>query len=312
MSANFSRRSLLQRGTGAVALAGLNAGVARGEGRSDTLRYVTPGVVNTLDPVMLGGTPEASALGTYTYDRLLRFGQSRTHEGASTFDFGQIEGELADRYEVSPDGRTVIVHLRPGAAWHDGAPVTAEDVKWSLDRAVSANTMAKAQLASGSLQDPEQFSIVGPRSVQIRLERPDRLAVPNLATNYAPMVNSQLARRHASDDDPWATAWLKENTAGGGAFIVQAISPGASVTLLRNDKWAGRRAPRIPACDRSDRARGGHAQYAGRARRRRRRDRATGGAASLIAVQRRRHCGLDAHAHRLRCADLQHRVAAVR
>jgi peptide/nickel transport system substrate-binding protein len=240
---NLSRRFLLSAGTAALAY---EIAPARAQSRAETLRYVTAGVVNTLDPVMLGATPEATALSTCTYDRLLRFGRVPAGAGTYVFDFGKIEGELAESHEVSADGLTITLHLRPDAVWHDGAPVTAEDVKWSLDRAVSAQTMSKAQVATGSLTSPDQFAIVDARTVTIRLARPDRLAVPNLATNYLPMFNSKLARAHATAEDPWATTWLKDNTAGGGAYTIVSQVSGKQVTLARNEKWINGPKPAFP------------------------------------------------------------------
>ncbi|TNC07301.1 ABC transporter substrate-binding protein [Methylobacterium terricola] len=211
---------------------------ALAQSRAETLRYVTGGVVNTLDPVMLGGTPEATALSTSTYDRLLRFGRKPAGNGTFVFDYDRIEGELAERYDVSPDGLTITLHLRPTATWQDGSPVTADDVKWSLDRAVSAPSMSKAQVGTGSLTSPDQFRRVDDHTVQIRLERADRLALPNLATTYLPMYNSKLAKQHATAEDPWAGAWLKDHTASGGAYRVQSFEPGKQVVLVRNDRWA--------------------------------------------------------------------------
>jgi peptide/nickel transport system substrate-binding protein len=46
---------------------------------------------------------------------------------------GELEGRLAERWEHSPDYRTWTVHLRQGIRWHDGVPVTAHDVKFTLD-----------------------------------------------------------------------------------------------------------------------------------------------------------------------------------
>ncbi len=241
---NLSRRDLLLGATGTAALAA-SPGSARAQSRAETLRYVTPGVVNTLDPVTLGGTPEATALSTCTYDRLLRFAKKPAGNGTSVFDFDHIEGELAQSYDVSADGLTITLHVRPNVAWHDGSPVAAEDVKWSFDRAVSAPTMSKAQLSTGSLTSPEQMTVAGPMTVQIKLAQPDRLAVPNLATTYAPMFNSALAKQHATAEDPWATAWLKENTAGSGAYTVQSFASGKQVTLVRNEKWANGTLPQF-------------------------------------------------------------------
>ena len=239
-----TRRHLMLTAAALTALAGSGT-PASAQSRAETLRYVTGSVVNTLDPVMLGGTPEATALSSSTYDRLLRFDKKPVGDGTFVFDYDHIKGELAEGYELAPDGLTIKLHLRPNALWHDGSPVTADDVKWSFDRAVSAQTMSKAQVATGSLTSPDQMTIVDPHTVQIKLERADRLAVPNLATTYLPMFNSTLAKQHATAEDPWATAWLKDNTAGGGAYTVLNFVPGTQVTLQRNEKWTNGTLPRF-------------------------------------------------------------------
>jgi peptide/nickel transport system substrate-binding protein len=170
------------------------------------------------------------------YDRLVAFGRKETADGW-VFDQDHIHGELAQSYDTSADGLKFTFHLRPDATWHDGSPVTAEDVKWSLDRAVSAKSLAPPQMATGSLTRPEQFRIAGPLTVEVVLDKPDRLALGNLCTPYAIMVNSKLAKQHATADDPWAQAWLKENTAAGGAYMVESLRPGEQVVLRRNEKW---------------------------------------------------------------------------
>lgn len=46
---------------------------------------------------------------------------------------GEARPRLAERWEHSPDYREWTIHLRPGARWHDGAPVTAHDIKFTMD-----------------------------------------------------------------------------------------------------------------------------------------------------------------------------------
>ena len=113
------------------------------------------------------------------------------------FDRTKIRGELAESYEVSPDGLKITFKLRD-AKWHDGTPVTADDVKWSLDRAVSAKSLSKGQLGTGSLTTPDQFVVVDARTMTVTLPKPDRLALSNLATPLAPIFNSKLAKQHAT------------------------------------------------------------------------------------------------------------------
>ncbi|WP_248313388.1 ABC transporter substrate-binding protein [Bosea sp. F3-2] len=170
------------------------------------------------------------------YDRLASFGKKDV-PGGSVFDMDTIRGELAEKIDRSADGLTYTFHIRQGATWHDGTPVEAEDIKWSLDRAVSAASNSKAQMNNGSMTSPDQFKVVGERQVEIKTERPDRLTLATFCVPYIPMFNSKLAKQHATSDDPWAINWLKENTAGGGAYVVESNRPGQQVVLRRNEKW---------------------------------------------------------------------------
>jgi peptide/nickel transport system substrate-binding protein len=53
------------------------------------------------------------------------------------------------------------------------------------------------------------------------------------------MINSKLAMKNATVEDPWAQEWMKTNTAASGAYIVESHKPGESTVLRRNEKWLG-------------------------------------------------------------------------
>jgi peptide/nickel transport system substrate-binding protein len=238
-------RAYPQLVAGALVLTVGFAAPAFAQSRAETLRYVTGASVNTLDPTMPGTTREAFAVSLATYDRLVAFGRKKLGDNW-VFDLDTVRGELAKSYEVSPDGLTVTFHLRPDAKFQDGTPVTADDVKWSLDRAVSAKSLAAPQLLTGSLTSPDQFKVIDPLTFVMTLPKPDRLALPNLATVYPVIFNAKVAKSHATDQDPWAQEWLKANTAGGGAYTVETFRPGEQVALRRNEAWTGG-APDKPA-----------------------------------------------------------------
>src|SRR6266850_2765377 len=214
----------------------LAAGSVQAQTRSETLRYVTGASVNTLDPNIPGSTREAFAVSLSTYDRLVSFGRKQLN-GKWVFDLGKITGELAESYEVSPDGLKMTFRLRKDAKFQDGTPVTAEDVKWSLDRVVTAPVLGKAQLLTGSMTSADQFKVIDHLTFEVTLPKPDKLALPNLATVYPIIINSKVAKEHATADDPWATAWLKENTAGSGAYKIETFKPGEQVIMARNEAW---------------------------------------------------------------------------
>jgi peptide/nickel transport system substrate-binding protein len=223
----------------------LLASAAHAQSRAETLRYITGASINTLEPNVPGSTREAFALSLSTYDRLVSFGRKQLN-GKWVFDLDTITGELAESYSVSPDGLKITLKLRPDAKFHDGSPVTAEDVKWSLDRCVSAPVLGKAQLLTGSMTSADQFKVIDPLTIEVTLPRPDKLALPNLATVYPLIINSKLAKAHATPDDPWAINWLKENEAGSGAYIVETFKPGEQVVVKRNEAW-NRGSPDKPA-----------------------------------------------------------------
>src|SRR5580658_6485007 len=214
----------------------LAAGSAQAQTRAETLRYVTGASVNTLDPNIPGSTRESFAVSLSTYDRLVSFGRKQLN-GKWVFDLDKITGELAETYDVSPDGLKIVFHLRKDAKFQDGTPVTAEDVKWSLDRAVTAPVLGKAQLLTGSMTSADQFKVIDPLTVEVTLPKPDKLALPNLATVYPIIINAKVAKANATADDPWAIAWLKEHTAGSGAYIIESFKPGEQVIMKRSEAW---------------------------------------------------------------------------
>jgi peptide/nickel transport system substrate-binding protein len=232
-----NRRQVLQGISGAALLAGAPS-LAHAQTRAETLRYVTGNTVNTLDTTAPGATRESFGLSMSVYDRLFAFERKQVGDHY-TFDAKTIRGELAKGYEISPDHLKITILLRPDATWHDGSPVTAEDIKWSLDRTVSAKSLAPPQMSTGSITSPDQFRIVDAHTIELSLPKPDRLALANLCVPYAIMVNSKLAKQHATADDPWAMDWMKTNTAASGAYMVESYHPGESVILRRNEAWKG-------------------------------------------------------------------------
>ncbi|NIK47290.1 ABC transporter substrate-binding protein [Variibacter gotjawalensis] len=212
------------------------AAPALAQTRAETLRHVTGAAINTLDPTMPGSTREAFGLSLLTYDRLVSMGRKQLN-GKWVFDLDAIKPELAERYEVSPDGLKITFYLRKDAKFHDGTPVTTDDVKWSLDRAVTANSLAKAQLLTGSLTSADQFKVIDAHTLEVTLPKPDKLALPNLATVYPIIFNSKAAKAKATAEDPWAQAWLKENTAGSGAYTIESFKPGETTIVRRNEAW---------------------------------------------------------------------------
>lgn len=54
----------------------------------------------------------------------------------------EVVPDLAESWDISGEGRVYTFRIRPDATFHDGKPVTAEDVRWSLERATNPLTQA--------------------------------------------------------------------------------------------------------------------------------------------------------------------------
>jgi peptide/nickel transport system substrate-binding protein len=235
----MKRRDVL--GTGIMAipagyLAMRGIGPAFAQSRAETLRVLSDGVPNTFDPAGAGANRDANGFSWNVYARLLRFSRYPVAGEIYHYDYYTLEGEVAERWEVSPDGTSITFHIRRDATFHDGTPITAEDVKWSLDRVVSMPASAR-QMSTGSMTSPDQFVIVDDHTVRVDFEQEDRFALPNLAITFPAIINAKVARRHASDADPWAAEWLKENVAGSGAYMLESFTAGQQIAFARHDGW---------------------------------------------------------------------------
>jgi peptide/nickel transport system substrate-binding protein len=242
----MKRRDFL-KGTTAVA-AGAAAEVFGGsdafaQGAADTLVYVREYGPNSFDVQSAIVNRAVYELSWNTYDRLITFGVKKDENGSDMYAKGKFEPELALEWDVG--AKSATFKLRPDAAFSDGKPVTAQDVKWSFDRMAHMTGPAKTSLDFLSLSNADHFVEVDDHTFRIDYDRLDKQLLPILACPLAPIMNSQLAKKHATANDPWAQAWLKSNMAGGGAFTVTSSLGQQEVVFVRNDKWKSGPVPRV-------------------------------------------------------------------
>ena len=235
----MQRRDLLTLATasGVLGVSSLKDAVA--QSRAATLLVLVEAGPNSLDLHAPGANRPTQALVWTTYDRLMGFGNTRASEGHDIYDYSNLTPELAESWVMAPDGMSVVFTLREGATFHSGNPVTAEDVKWSLDRAVTLPGFPKNQMASGSLLEPRQFEVLDARRIRVTYLNPDKLLMPNLTNAIPNIFDSKLVKERATAADPWGVEFTRANNAGGGAFRVAAWRPGQETILERFRDWKG-------------------------------------------------------------------------
>lgn len=221
-----------------LTLAGLLAcAPASAQTRAETLVVVSEEGPATLDIHGATANVPTHEVSWNIYDRLISHARIQQPDGSYAYDYTKFVPELAESWELAPDNSTVTFHLRKDATFHDGRPVTARDVKWSLDRAIAAGGFPAIQMGASQMISPDQFVVLDDHTIRIDFPKPNKLVLANLAVPVAQVVNSELAKQHATAADPWAMEWVGNNDAGGGAYMVERWKPGSEIAFKRFDAW---------------------------------------------------------------------------
>ncbi len=143
----------------------------------------------------------------------------------------KLEGELAESWEVSPDGKRITFHLRKGVTWHDGKPFTSEDVLFTYQRMIDSNT------PTAYAEDFRQVT---------RAEAPDpHTFVVEYGKPFAPALASwgmHMLPKHLLEEYPdISRSPLNKNPVGTGPFRFLEWKTGAKTVFEANaDYFEGR------------------------------------------------------------------------
>ncbi|RTL63232.1 MAG: ABC transporter substrate-binding protein [Hyphomicrobiales bacterium] len=216
---------------------------AKAQDRKETLLVVSESGPNNIDIHGRGTNVPGYEVSWNCYDRLISHEMKTLPNGVEYYDRDKFKMELAEDMNVGD--MSVTFKLRKDAKFQDGTPITAKDVKWSLDRSVTVGGFPTFQMAAGSLEKAEQFVVVDDSTVRVDFLRKDRLTIPDLAVIVPCVLNSELVKKNATAEDPWGLEYTKQNTAGSGAYKVTKWTPGSEVIMERNEAWALGPKPKI-------------------------------------------------------------------
>ena len=187
-----------------------------GGGGSDALTVAAETEPDCLDPQM-------SAL-----DATANIDRSIFDSLVSMTPDGGFHPWLAERWDVSKDGRAYTFHLRSGVRFHDGTAFDAAAVKATLDHAVAPRT--KSRYAATLIHSFRTARVVDARTVKVGLVRPDAAFLQALSTPY---LGVQSARSLGGDP-----AGLCTRPVGTGPFKFAGWARNKSIALTRNTGYA--------------------------------------------------------------------------
>ena len=144
------------------------------------------------------------------------------------YNYPKVIGDVATEWKVSPDGLTYTFKLRPGIKFHDGSPLTADDVKATYDKIVfpPEGTRSVRKLhytAVSAIEAPD------PSTVVFKLKHPSASLLDNLASPWNVIYPKALL-----DKDP---NHFMKNVMGSGPFKFKGYTRGSTFEGVRNPDY---------------------------------------------------------------------------
>jgi peptide/nickel transport system substrate-binding protein len=156
-------------------------------------------------------------------------------------NYETVEPSLATAWERLEDGKRIRFELRDDVKFFDGSPLTAEDVKFSLDRLL--NVKDQPAVYASNLEGTE---IVDQHTVDLLIKDPNKPIMINLAAPAFAIYSKAMTEANGGVSGPeaetqdTATQWLNQNSAGSGPYHMVAWERNAQIVLQKNPHyWQG-------------------------------------------------------------------------
>ncbi len=208
---------------GAALIAGVAALAASPASAKNTIRWASQGDALTSDPHAANESPTHSA-SRKLYDVLYYNDKDMKNTPWLATGFKLV------------DPRTWEFSLRKGVKFHDGSDFTSEDVKFSIERALSPTSDLK-----GDISSIKEVKIIGPHTVQIITKEPNPILTNQLTNVF--MMSKAWCEKHKVTQ-PQNRAGKEETYAvrhamGTGPFKLKLREPDVKTVLVKNENWWG-------------------------------------------------------------------------
>jgi peptide/nickel transport system substrate-binding protein len=175
------------------------------------------GEVSVLNPILSTDTASSAVEGT------IFSGMTKINEKL------EVIPDLAASWEVSDDGKIWVFHLRKDVRWHDGKPLTAEDVVFTYNAILNpkVNSVRRSDYIING--DPIKFKVLDKQTVQAILPQP-----------FAPFLvrsGMSIIPKHILEGKDINTADFNRNPVGTGPFKFKEWVTGDHVSVVRNPDY---------------------------------------------------------------------------
>src|SRR5262245_7930550 len=142
--------------------------------------------------------------------------------------YPEVEGDLAKSWTISEDGKTYTFEIFPNVKFHDGSPLTSEDIKASFDRYRKPPT-GVVSFRKPSFADIEAIETPSPTTVVFKL----KAANPAMLLNLAGPNGCIYSAKKLAEDPRFPTTQVL----GSGPFKLKEYVKGSHIEGVRNESY---------------------------------------------------------------------------
>lgn len=200
--------------------------------KGGTLNSVVAGTFDSFNPYIVQGTPAAGLVGFgggLLYDTLL---EQATDESSVSHPL------IAEAFKYPDDYSSVTYRLNPNARWHDGKPITVEDVVWSFDVLKKNSPMYNRYF-----ENVTEAVAISDREVEFRFNQKGNRELPQILGDLAVLPKHWWEGTDAKGNKRDITKSTLEPPLGSAAYRIKSFKPGAEIVWERVPDYWGAKLP---------------------------------------------------------------------
>lgn len=155
-----------------------------------------------------------------------------------------VQGGVAEHWEVSGDGKRAVFHLRKDARFDDGTPITAKDFEYVFRRSLLGPGYINALLPFIGISKEDQIQAPDDRTFVLTPSLKSPLFERFMTFQVFGALNTQVVKKHATQKDKWTNAWLDHNVTPSGPYRLTRLARESQVVLEPNPEYQGNMRPK--------------------------------------------------------------------
>ncbi len=200
--------------------------------KGGTINSVVSGTFDSFNPFIVRGTPAAGLVafgGGFLYDTLM---EQATDEASVSHPL------IAEAFKYPEDFSSATYRLDPRARWHDGKPITVDDVVWSFN-VLKANS----PMYNRYYENVTEAVALNDREVEFRFDQKGNRELPKIMGDLVVLPKHWWEGTDASGKKRDITQPTLEPPLGSAAYRIASFKPGAEIVWTRVEDYWGAKLP---------------------------------------------------------------------